>query len=96
MPEIMLTEEQAQVVLQAGEGVSVRDPKGDVLAVIDPLDVAALRNFREQRDQPVHLVSSAKVREHMQALEAEWDRTGGFDASYALEFLARLREQEPS
>ena len=96
MPEIVLTEEQARVVLQANERVAVRGPEGEVLVEIDPLDVTALRHFREQRNSPQKLIPAAKVREHMHALEAEWERTGGFDEAYAREFLARLRQQDES
>jgi hypothetical protein len=94
MSEIVLTEEQARVVMQAAERVNVRDPHGDVIAVIDPLDVAALRTYREHRQNPRKSIPAAKVREHMRALEAEWERTGGFDAAYAREFMARLRERD--
>lgn len=94
MPDITLTEEQAQVVRQAGESVSVRDPQGDIIILIDPLDVAALRRYRERRGDSRPTVPWAKVREHMQALEAEWDRAGGFDEAYAREFVEKLRQQD--
>ena len=32
----------------------------------------------------------------MQALEAEWERTGGFDEAYAREFVEKLRQQDKS
>ncbi len=96
MPEITLTEEQARVVRQAGDNVSVRDPQGDILIVIDPLDVAALRRYRERRGNSPPTIPWAKVREHMQALEAEWERTGGFDEAYAREFVEKLRQQDKS
>jgi hypothetical protein len=32
----------------------------------------------------------------MQALEAEWDRTGGFDDAYARKFVEGLRHQDES
>jgi hypothetical protein len=95
MPEIVLTEEQARIVEEAGEKVSVRDPRGAVIAVIDPIDVMALRKWRERRDRPQQPgIPSERVQAHMRALEEEWQRKGGFDQAYALEFLARLREQD--
>jgi hypothetical protein len=96
MPEIVLTEEQAQVVLEAGESVSVRDPQGDIIVLIDPLDVAALRRYRERRWNSTPTITWAKLRKHMQALETEWERTGGFDETYAREFVEKLRQQDES
>ena len=94
MPEIVLTEEQARVLVESNDRVSVRDPSGDVLTTIDPLDVLALRNYREMRTKGLKCIPGARVREHLQKLQAEWDRTGGFDEAYAQDFLARLREQD--
>jgi hypothetical protein len=91
---IQLTEEQAGVLRDAREVVPVLDPSGGVVAVIDPINVAALRSFRERRQSPQPGVPLAKVLEHRRALEAEWERTGGFDTEYARAFLDRLREQD--
>jgi hypothetical protein len=94
MPEITLTEEQAQLVRQAGESVAIRDPDGEIVIVIDPLDVAALRRHRGRRGNGPPTIPWANVCEHMKALEAEWDRTGGFDEAYAREFVEKLRQQD--
>jgi hypothetical protein len=93
MSEIVLTEEQTRVVRQADQEVPVRAADGEVLGVIDPLDVAVLRRYRQRGNEPQPTISWAKMREHMRELEAEWERTGGFDEAYARDFVARLREQ---
>jgi hypothetical protein len=94
MPEIVLTEEQTQLVRQADHEVPVRDAEGDVVGMIDPLDIAALRRYRQRRESPQPTIPWAKVREHMRALEAEWERIGGFDDAYARDFVARLRDRD--
>jgi hypothetical protein len=35
------------------------------------------------------------VQARLQALQAEWDRLGGFDEAYMREFLARLNQSDP-
>jgi hypothetical protein len=94
MSEIVLTEEQTRVVRQAEQEVPVRDADGEVVGAIDPLDVAVLRRYRQRRNGEQPTVPWEKMREHMRALEAEWERTGGFDEAYAREFVARLRTQD--
>src|SRR5436305_3678954 len=36
-----------------------------------------------------------QIHSMLQALDKEWERTGGFDASYMHAFLARLDEEDP-
>jgi hypothetical protein len=96
MTEIVLTEEQTRVVRQSEQEVPVRAADGEVVGIIDPLDVAVLRRYRQRCNDPQPTISWATMREHMRALEAEWERTGGFDEDYAREFVSRLREQDES
>jgi hypothetical protein len=35
------------------------------------------------------------MRARLRALEAEWQRAGGFDVTYALSFLERLNAADP-
>jgi len=94
--EIVLTEEQARVVEEADEAISIRDPKGAVIGVIDPLDAAALRKWQQVRNHIRPGIPGNVAEDHFHALEEEWTRTGGFDSNYAREFLARLRERDRS
>ncbi len=96
MPEIILTEEQARVVAQSVDGVTVRDPKGNVLGHIEPrLTPELIAELKRRAASPGPFFTGAQVQARLQALQAEWDRTGGFDESYMHEFLARLDVADP-
>lgn len=95
MPEIVLTEEQARVVAGATTSVVVRSPNGAVVGALDPKEAGAIaeakRRLATERGRGV---SGSTVRAHLAALQAEWDRTGGFDHDYMTAFLAKLRAEE--
>ena len=92
MTQIVLTEDQAQVLRQALEPIQVCDPNGRVLGCIAPQ--STLEHIEEARrrlasNQPRY--TSQEVAAHLKALQAEWERTGGFDESYLQGLLDRLR-----
>jgi hypothetical protein len=96
MPDIILTESQAHEFSHAREKVVLRNPNGDMIGVIDPIDAIALANHRKRAGIPAEPgIPAEQVEEYMDALQAEWDRTGGFDEKYMEAFLARLQEGEP-
>jgi uncharacterized protein YmfQ (DUF2313 family) len=94
MPEIVLTEEQARVVAGATTSVVVRNPSGTVVAMIDPREAGwiaeARRRLAAERGSGV---PGKTVQAHLAALQAEWDRVGGFDREYMRAFLAKLRTE---
>jgi len=95
MPDIVLTESQAHEFSHAREKVILRDPKGDMIGVIDPLDAIALANHRKRAGHPKEPgIPAERVEEYMDALQAEWDRLGGFDEVYMEAFLARMQDGE--
>ena len=94
MPHIVLTEDQARVVAQAGTAVEVRDPEGKWLGRIDPREAAIVADLLRRRGEPRQTIPAVRVEEHMRALQAEWDRTGGFDREYMLEYLKELRAED--
>jgi hypothetical protein len=96
MPHITLTAEQASIVAQAGTSVEVRDPQGNWLGRIDPQEAALVAETLRRRGEPRKWIPAAKVEEHLRALQAEWDRTGGFDRQYMLAFLEKLRTKDES
>ena len=51
MPHIVLTEEQAQVVVEARGAVEVRDPQGRLLASLTPLAPEHLGRFGRKGEQ---------------------------------------------
>jgi hypothetical protein len=95
MPQITLTEEQARIVAGATEPVEVCDPVGNPLATIQPTITAAdIAEAKRRLASKGPRYSSQQVQAHLQALEQEWERTGGFDRPYMLAFLERLRAQD--
>jgi hypothetical protein len=99
MPHITLTDEQTQIYESATGPVEIRTPGGEVVARIarrlpheTPEFIAELKR-RAETPGPVY--TSAQVRHRLEALQAEWDRTGGFDQAYMREFLKKLDETDP-
>lgn len=95
MVEIVLTEEQARVVAGAARPVVVRDPKGVTLGVLDPREGAILAEAKRRLAAPGLRYSSAAVTAMLDALQAERDRIGPFDAEYMHEFVRRLEAADP-
>lgn len=96
MPHIILTEEQANVVAQAGTPVEIRAPNGNWLGRIDPEEAALVAEIQRRRGEPRKCIPAEKVEDHLRALQAEWDRTGGFDTQYMHAFLEKLRVKDES
>jgi hypothetical protein len=96
MPYITLTEEQARLVSQAGTPVEVRDPSGNWVGRIDPEEAGLVAEILRRRGEPRKGIPAAKVEEHLQALQAEWERTGGFDRAHLHTFLEQLRARDAS
>src|SRR2546426_1001951 len=92
MTQIILTEEQARIVARAQEPVQVCDPNGNILGCIEP-EFTAEHIAEARRRLALHQprYTSEQVTAHLNALQAEWERTGGFDESYLHSFLDRLR-----
>jgi uncharacterized protein YmfQ (DUF2313 family) len=96
MPEIVLTEEQAKLIAQAFDAVTVRDPNGKVLGRIEPkLTPELIAELKRRAASPGPFFTGAQVQARLHALEEEWDRTGGFDEAYMHAFLARLDAADP-
>jgi hypothetical protein len=96
MLEIVLTDEQAKVVATALKPVQVRDNKGHLLGVINPIwteeDIA---EAKRRAASPGPRYTGEQVQRRLQALQEEWDRTGGFDQDYMNAFLERLNVADP-
>jgi hypothetical protein len=97
MPDLMLTAEQARLLITATERVTVRDPDGAALGVLNPMDAAALAQHRKRRAEPgPRMVYTSQSTEAMlDALQSERDRIGPFDVEYMREFIRRLEESDP-
>jgi hypothetical protein len=97
MPQIMLTDEQFQVYESATEPVEIRSPTGALVArVVGRLPHETPEFFEDlmrQTAEPAPRYSGADIQAMFRALEAEWERTGGFDEEYAVEFIERIDDK---
>jgi hypothetical protein len=95
MPRIVLTEEQARAIEQAGGSVEVFDERGNLYGMIKlELTAEQFAEIKRRMATPGPRIPGERVQAHLQALQAEWDRLGGFDEAYMKEFLARLQAED--
>src|SRR6266542_4413316 len=96
MPEIVLTEEQAKQLAVGFVPVVVKDPSGRVVGRLEPtLSAEMAAELKRRAAGPGPRYTGDQMRARLQALQAEWDRVGGFDLAYALEYLERLNAADP-
>ena len=99
MPQIVLSEEQYRVYEESTEAVDIVGPGGHSVGRIagpmaheTPEFIAeALRRL----NSPGPRYSSEQIKRRLAALQAEWDRVGGFDKAYMREFMKKLTETDP-
>jgi hypothetical protein len=96
MKEVFLTDEQAKLIAEATEPIELRDAAGTVVVKVDPIDAQALADHRrrKQRGPSGSAISGGRVRAHLAALQAEWERTGGFDEGHLRKVLEKLRAED--
>jgi uncharacterized protein YmfQ (DUF2313 family) len=96
MAELILTEEQVRILSQAHGSVTVRDGKGVVLGRLEPAyTTEMIAELKRLAASPGPWYSGAQIQARLRALQEEWDRTGGFDKAYMMEFLAKLNAADP-
>ncbi len=96
MQEIILAEDQARIVAQAQARVTVRDTRGNVLGYIEPkLTPETIAELKRLASSPGPWFTGEQIQARLQALQEEWDRTGGFDEAYMRDFLERLNAADP-
>jgi hypothetical protein len=96
MKEIVLTDDQLRVLSENGGSTLMIDSRGHLYGVIRrELDVEQLARVAQRRQLPKEPgIPGDRVRAHLKALEAEWERLGGFSREYMHEFLERLRAED--
>jgi hypothetical protein len=96
MPDLILSDEQAQIVAKAQNPIPVRDGKGNLLGSLSPLGPEAeiVAEAKRRLASGNRRISSTRVQAHLRALEDEWKRTGGFTREYLHAFLDRLRAED--
>src|SRR5438309_118748 len=105
MTQVVLTEEQARLFRNATSLVLMCDPSGKVLGhaqpavpleLLDPIDRQMVENHLRRKGRPLEKgYSGAHVRAMFDALEKEWQRTGGFDKAHMDTFLHQWRAENP-
>jgi hypothetical protein len=97
MKHLRLTEEQMKDVAEAQGQIEVRDSAGCLVGYlrIAMFTQAEIEEAKRGLNSPGPWFTGAQVQSRLQALEQEWDRTGGFDEAYMHEFLKRLDETDP-
>ncbi|HEV3236620.1 MAG TPA: hypothetical protein VGZ25_06500 [Gemmataceae bacterium] len=96
MTQLILTEEQASLLRQALEPLQLCDPQGNVLRTLEPAESQeVIAELKRRAASPGPRYSGDQVQARLLALESEWNRTGGFDKTYLLDFLGRLNQADP-
>jgi hypothetical protein len=97
MAEIILTEEQARILQQAGAPLSVRNPQGQLVATLKPLDpqeVEAVERWKRTRGAPRgRSIPSSEVQAHLRRLE-EIRQSEGLDEAKMRDLLRRMQAGE--
>jgi hypothetical protein len=95
MSEIVLTDEQARAVTQAGGPVTVTDRRGNTYTPIQlELSAERIAELKRRAAAPGPRYTGAHIQAMLRALEVEWQRTGGFDEEYVVEFVRRFNAGE--
>jgi hypothetical protein len=94
--ELILSPEQMKMVENVWGPVPVRDANGNILGHFErTLSPEMIAELKRRARAPGPRFSGQQVQARLQALQEEWDRTGGFDEVYMKEFLARLNSADP-
>ena len=96
MPEIMLTEAQAQVLASASSTVIIRDANGATVGAIDPREAKIIAEARRRLARPGPRYSSVSVFALLDALQTERNRIGAFDEAYSRDFVRALEAEDPA
>ncbi len=98
MAEIVLSEEQTRMVRETAEPITVRGSDGGAvgsLRVMSPDEAELVAQALERRERrkadPRPGVPHEVVHRRLLAVQAEWERLGGFDEEYGRAFWAKLK-----
>jgi hypothetical protein len=95
MNRIVLTSDQSNVLERAHNPIDVQDSQGRIVGrLIPPALAAEIERAKQSAKSQGPRFTTEQVVGHLKALEAEWERTGGFDEAYMREFLNKIRAGE--
>jgi uncharacterized protein YmfQ (DUF2313 family) len=97
MKHLVLNDEQMKVLVEAETQVEVRDSGGHLVGYLRfaGFTAAELEDAKRRLASPGLCFTGEQVQSRLQALQQEWERTGGFDEAYMHEFLKRLDDVDP-
>jgi hypothetical protein len=97
MKPLVLNDEQMKVLAEAQRQVEVRDNEGRLIGYLHfvRFTQAEIEEAKRQASSSGPWYTGKQVQARLEALEKEWDRTGGFDEAYMHEFLKRLDAADP-
>jgi hypothetical protein len=97
MKQFVLNDEQVKALTEAPREVEVRDSDGGLVGYLhfSLFTRAEIEEAKRRLASPGLCFTSEQVQSRLQALQQEWERTGGFDEAYMQEFLKRLDEADP-
>ena len=97
MPQIVLTPDQLQALGEGWDRAELLGPGGELVAIASRFaEAELLAEAQRRRANPMPTIPGERVAAHLQALQAEWDRSGGFDREYMHRFLQQLRAEDQS
>ena len=96
MDKIILTNEQIEILRKNGTSLPAFDSNGNLIGLLtrEELSAEEIAEIKKRARTPVPRYTGEQVQKRLQALEQEWQRTGGFDEAYMQEYLASSRSQE--
>src|SRR5437660_3304001 len=96
MTQLTLTAQQTELLAESALPLQVVDARGKVAGRLVPaLSPEQIAEFKRRAASPGPWFTGAQVQARLRALEQEWERTGGFDEKYVLEYLAKLDAADP-
>jgi hypothetical protein len=96
MNHITLTEEQAQVIVQAHEPVELRDPSGSVLTRVSPLvTTEEIAEIKRRSAQYKRRFTSEQVAAHFRVLQEAVERDQ-LTPDQVVQLLRRLQDETPA
>lgn len=96
MPEIVLTEEQANVLAASTTAVFIRAPDGATAGSIDPHEAEIIAEAKRRLAKSTGVIyTSDQIQAQLHALNTERERIGPFDEKYMWSFLSELDRTDP-
>ncbi len=96
MSDLILSQEQAECVINAEGRIVVRDTKGRILGRLEPeLSASTLAELKRKAGSVGPWYTGEQVQARLARLQEEWVRNGGFDEVRLKELLQGMNRTDP-